>query len=103
MTRKLQFAIFIFAMLVLVGPPGLQAQGGPVYKPGEYPAPRYPQLKANYTIEDLLPIAREVVRKPYQAAFLKAGYNIQKGDKALIVVPGHFDNLVIESLIRAIR
>ena len=56
---------------ILVGSQWLAAQN-PVYKPGEYRAPRYPQVKPSYTVEELVPIAREVVRRPYMSAFLKA-------------------------------
>ena len=82
--RTLRF--FCWGFVLLAGSQRLAAQN-PVYKPGEYPAPRYPQVKQSYTVEDLVPIAREVVRRPYMSAFLKAGYNVQQGHKALIVVP----------------
>ncbi|MEE8176966.1 MAG: hypothetical protein V3T65_03130 [Acidobacteriota bacterium] len=87
---------------ILVGSQWLTAQN-PVYKPGEYPAPRYPQVKASYTVEELLPIAREVIRRPVMSAFLKAGYSIQPGQRALIVVPSRFNNLVLETIVRAIQ
>ena len=92
---------FSFCAL-LAGNQWLAAQN-PVYKPGEYPAPRYPQIKANYTVDDLMPIAREVVRRPVMSAFLKAGYAIQPGQRALIVVPGDFEPLVLDAIIRAIH
>lgn len=87
---------------ILVGSQWLAAQN-PVYKPGEYRAPRYPQVKPSYTVEELVPIAREVVRRPYMSAFLKAGYNVQQGHKALIVVSGSFDAQVLDAIIQAIR
>ncbi len=92
----------VSSFLLLAVSPVLKGQV-PVYKPGEYPAPRYPKLKASYTIEDLMPIAREVVRRPVQGAFLKAGYAIQPGQKALLVVSQDFDRLVLDALSRAIR
>jgi hypothetical protein len=75
----------------------------PSYKPEAYPAPRHPQFKAKYMLPDLLPIARELVRWPYSSAPLKAGYNIQKGQRALIVVQRDFDPLVLEAIATAIR
>ncbi len=75
----------------------------PVYRAGEYPAPRYPQIKSRYTIDELMPIARDVVRRPYMSAFLKAGYAIQPGHRALIAVPNDFDRQVLEAITRAIR
>jgi hypothetical protein len=92
--------VSLFAFLA--GSQWLAAQM-PVYRPGEYPAPRYPQIKANYTMDELVAMAREVVRRPYQNAFLKAGYNIQPGHRALIVVNGDFDRTVMEALVRAIQ
>ena len=94
-----QIAFSIFALLL--GSQWLVAQG-PTYKPGEYPAPRYPQLKSSYTLQDLMPIARGLVRSPYQNYHM-AGYAIQPGHKVLIVVPGRIDHLVPEAIVQAIR
>src|SRR5262245_50072348 len=89
-------------ILCLMGARPVAAQA-PVYKPGEYPAPRYPKLKEHYTVEDLMPIARELVRRPYADSFLLAGYNIRDGQRALIVVPRNFDRLVLDAITRAIH
>ncbi len=100
MFPKLTWRFFCWVFALLLGSQWLAAQN-PVYKPGEYPAPRYPQIKASYTVDDLMPIAREVVRRPVMSAFLKAGYAIQPGQRALIVVPGDFEPLVLDAIIRA--
>ncbi|HWP84643.1 MAG TPA: hypothetical protein VNN17_05600 [Terriglobia bacterium] len=73
------------------------------YTPGAYRAPRYPQLKANYTLDELAAMADELVRRPPQAAFLTAGYGIRPGHRALIVVGGDFDDLVLKAIVRAIQ
>jgi len=95
-------AVCFFPLVLVLGARWLLAQG-PVYKPGEYPAPRYPQIKKNITVEDLMPAARTLVRTPYQSAFLEAGYNIQKGQKALLVATEDTDQVVLDALVRAIR
>lgn len=102
MFPKLTWRFFCWVFALLLGSQWLAAQN-PVYKPGEYPAPRYPQIKASYTVDDLMPIARETVRRPVMSAFLKAGYAIQPGQRALIVVPGDFEPLVLDAIIRAIH
>lgn len=80
-----------------------QATAQMKYVPGEYRAPRYPQLKAHYTLEELAAMADELVRRPPQSAFLTAGYGIRPGYKALIVVPGSFDDQVLEAVVLAIQ
>jgi hypothetical protein len=94
--------LLLFAILQLMNVRELAAQA-PVYKPGEYPAPRYPKLKEHYTVDDLMPIARELVRRPYADSFLLAGYNIRDGQRVLIVVPRIFDRLVLDAISRAIH
>ena len=54
------------------------------YTPGAYRAPRYPQVKANYTIDELAAMADELVRRPPQAAFLTAGYGIRPGIRKVL-------------------
>lgn len=73
------------------------------YTAGEYRAPRYPQIKANYTLEELAAMADELVRRPPQAAFLTAGYGIRPGHRALIVVPGSFDDRVLAAVVLAMQ
>ena len=90
-------------LVVLWASPLLLAQQGPVYKPGEYPAPRYPNVKPNYTMQELVALAHDVVRWPYSDAFLQVGYNIKPGQKALIVVPGDFDQQVAQAIVLAIQ
>ena len=69
----------------------------------EYPEPRYPQLRSVKTAEDLLDIARAVVRRPSRGASLYPGYGIQPGQRALIVVDSSQDRLVVEAIEMAIR
>ena len=73
------------------------------YKPGEYPAPRYPKITKNPTLEDLMPTARAIVKRSDIGAMFYPGYAIKSGEKALMVVPLDFDPLVLEALQRAIR
>jgi hypothetical protein len=80
-----------------------RAQMPPAFRPGVYPTPRYPQLKANYTIEELAAMADELVRRPPQAAFLTAGYGIRPGNRALIVVSGSFDDQVLAAIVLAMQ
>jgi len=68
-----------------------------------YPEPRYPQLRSVKTAEDLLDIARAVVRRPSRGASLYPGYGIQPGQRALIVVDSSQDRLVVEAIEMAIR
>lgn len=72
------------------------------YTPGEYPAPRTPTYKLNATAEDLLPIARTLVRKPSERQPLEPGYGIKPGERVLILVSSAFDNRVLEAISRAI-
>jgi hypothetical protein len=93
----------VAGLLFLVG--GSQPAAAQIgrYTPGEYRAPRYPQIKANYTIEELAAMADELVRRPPQAAFLTAGYGIRPGSKALIVVGGDFDDRVLAAVVLAMQ
>lgn len=75
----------------------------PVYKPGEYPAPRYPKIPKNPTLEDLMPVARAIVKRGDVGQDFYPGYAIKPGDRALIMVGREYDSLVLESLQRAIR
>lgn len=69
----------------------------------EYPAPRYPKLPEVKSVEDLLPIARTVVRKPSRRESLRPGYGIKPGEKVLMVIPSNFNPLVRDALATAIR
>ena len=83
--------------------------------PGAYPAPRYPEFKKHYSDEELLAIARVVVRKPalgpgagnYQGRdasnLQNIGYNIQSGEKVLVAVPRSFEPRVLNAIVAAIR
>ena len=82
-----------------------------------YPAPTYPELKLkqDYSAEELLAIARVVVRKPslgpnpgdYQerdaSNLINVGYNIQSGEKVLLTVNSRFDKDILEAFVTAIK
>ena len=53
-SRKSRYAVPALLVFFTAGSLLLNAQA-PVYKPGEYPAPRYPKLPKNPTVEDLMP------------------------------------------------
>lgn len=71
------------------------------YTPGEYPAPRIPEYKI-LTVDDLMPTARTLVRKPAERQPLEPGYGIKPGERVLILVSSDFDNRVLEAIVRAI-
>jgi hypothetical protein len=58
MYRKL---VSLIGLVVVLSPVVVAQQG---MSQGAYPAPRYPEFKKNYSDEELLAIARVVVRKP---------------------------------------
>ena len=68
MTKRIALSavLTVLFMGMLVVP--LTAQGNL-----EYPEPRYPQLRNVKTAEDLLDIARAVVRRPSRGASLSTG------------------------------
>lgn len=70
---------------------------------GQYPEPRYPKIRKIEKAEDLLDIARVVVRKPSRRDPLRPGYDIKSGERALIVVDSNFDRLVLDAIAMAIR
>jgi len=84
--------------------PILQAQA-PVYKPGEYPAPRYPKLPKNPTVDDLMPTARKIVRLPMvpKNKLLVPSFGVKPGERILLAVAKDHSPLVIEALRRAIQ
>src|SRR3990172_13395 len=69
-----------------------------------YPAPRDPNYKAalQATVEDLMPVARLMAKKPSRRMALSPGYGINPGDNVLIVVSVRFDSRVLEAIRRAI-
>jgi hypothetical protein len=73
------------------------------YTPGAYPAPRTPEYNLDVTAEDLLPIARVLVRKPARFQPLEPGYGIEPGQRVLILVSTRFDNRVLDAIQRAIE
>jgi len=99
MTKRIGLsAVLTVVVLVGMGVVPLTAQGNL-----EYPEPRYPQLRNVKTAEDLLDIARAVVRRPSRGASLYPGYGIKPGQRALIVVDSSHDRLVVEAIEMAIR
>ena len=68
-TRKL----WLMAGLLCLAWGAQQAAAQSTFTPGQYRAPRYPQIKSNYTLDELAAMADELVRRPPQAAFLTAG------------------------------
>jgi len=73
------------------------------YTPGEYPAPRTPDYNPNVTVEDLLPAARVLVRKPAKRQPLEPGYAVKPGQHILILVTSTFDDRVLEAIRLAIE
>lgn len=73
------------------------------YTPGEYPAPKETPYKMDATVEDLLPIARVLVKKPALRQPLEPGYGIKPGQRVLILVASSFDDRVLEAIRRAIE
>lgn len=74
------------------------------YKPGLFPAPRYPEIPKNVTVETLMPIARTIVKRGYAGgSMFNPGYGIKPGERALIMVSREIDPRVLEALTRAIR
>ncbi|MBI4481305.1 MAG: hypothetical protein HY652_00305 [Acidobacteria bacterium] len=69
----------------------------------DYPPPRYPKIPQVKSVEDLLPIARVVVRKPSRREALRPGYGIKAGEKVLMVIPREFEPLVRDALALATR
>ncbi|MBI4447121.1 MAG: hypothetical protein HY645_14600 [Acidobacteria bacterium] len=93
--RKLSLSWAAFAVFF----PFVSAQQ--TERPG-FPAPRYPDLKRNFSDEELLNIARRVVRKPSERDQLRPGYGIRKGEKVLIVVNSNFNRRVLDAISKAI-
>jgi hypothetical protein len=79
--------------------------GAPVYgQMAGYSAPRDPDYKValNATVEDLMPVARLMAKKPSRRMALSPGYGIKPGENVLIVVSTRFDSRVLEAIRRAI-
>lgn len=69
-----------------------------------YPTPRYPKLKRPKSIEDLMPMARDLVNQPPgHIHTVKPYYRIKSGDKILFVVNSEYHPMVIEAMYRAMR
>src|SRR3990170_6459350 len=98
--------VWLFAMILLaglVGWSGRVAAQVTTYTPGAYPAPKSPEYKLDVTVEDLLPIARVLVRKPAERQPLTPGYAIKPGQKVLILVGESVDDRVLGAIRTAIE
>jgi hypothetical protein len=73
------------------------------YTPGQYPEPKSPEFKREVTVQDLLPAARVLVRKPAERQPLEPGYAIKPGEKLLILVSELFDDRVLSAIRTAIE
>ncbi|MBI4484035.1 MAG: hypothetical protein HY652_14245 [Acidobacteria bacterium] len=69
----------------------------------DYPAPRYPQTPKVQRPEDLLDVARVLVKRPSTGQGAFPGYAIKPGERALIVVSTLHDRLIYEAIAMAIR
>jgi hypothetical protein len=93
--------VFAGALLLggsLVVPHSAAAQSGE-----KYPAPRYPKLPVVKSAEDLVPVARVVVKSPSRRETLRPGYGVKKGERILMVIPSDFSPLVRDAIAIAIR
>ncbi|MBI4482183.1 MAG: hypothetical protein HY652_04755 [Acidobacteria bacterium] len=82
--------------------------GSPVHGQGfAYPAPRDPDLKALLpkvgNVDDLLPMARQLVSVPPRKWAVLPSYGIESGQKALLIVDSSFDRMVLDAITRALR
>ncbi|MBI4465632.1 MAG: hypothetical protein HY647_13085, partial [Acidobacteria bacterium] len=94
---------WVFVCVLMMFPGLFLLAQQPTYKAGDYPAPRYPKIPKNPTIEDLMPVARAVVKRDHVGFNDYPGYAIKPGERALIMVAREYDPLVLEALQRAIR
>ncbi|MBI2818527.1 MAG: hypothetical protein HYX73_00980 [Acidobacteria bacterium] len=99
-TRLFLICAVLAAISWVGGVAGAQVK---TYTPGEYPAPKKPLYKLHATVEELLPIARVLVRKPAERQPLEPGYGIKPGQRVLILVASSFDDAVLEAIRRAIE
>lgn len=73
------------------------------YQPGKYPAPRYPELPKEITLEHLMPVARNIVARKEVGYRYYPGWDVKAGERTLIVGNDNYDPLVIEALKKAIQ
>lgn len=100
MPMRRKWASLLF--LIVFSGPLLLAQS-PTYKPGQYPAPRYPKIPKNPTLDDLMPTARAIIKRSDIGNNFYPGYAIKSGQRVLIAVSREYDPLVLEALQRALR
>ncbi|MBI4447135.1 MAG: hypothetical protein HY645_14670 [Acidobacteria bacterium] len=96
--KRIFGTIFLISAFAFVG---LHAQQ--TRPEGQYPAPRYPDIKKRSTPEELLNIARAVVKKPSNRDQLRPGYDIKKGERVLIAVDSDFERPVLDAIVTAIQ
>lgn len=99
--RKSICAIAVLSQLVFMS--GLAVAQVKTYTAGDYPAPKLPPYKLDVTTQDLLPMARVLVRKPAERQPLTPGYAIKPGEKVLILVSEAFDDRVVGAIRQAIE
>lgn len=55
------------------------------------------------SLRELLPVARHLAEGPSRRRSLPQGYDIKKGEKVLLAVNNHYDDLVVKALVAAVR
>ncbi len=73
------------------------------YKPGAYPAPRYPKIPRNVKVDDLMPLARTIVKRSDNGSMFFPGYAVKTGERVLMMASREIDPLIVEALTKAIR
>lgn len=92
--RSLILAAVCLALMTAARPLAAQLPG--------YPAPRYQTVAKLTSVEQLLPYARFIVsKKGDKTVVMRPGYNIQGGEKVLLILTAKADPLVVEAFRRA--
>jgi hypothetical protein len=76
------------------------------YQSGKYPAPIYPKVPKDLTVDDIMPIARKIVQgsdRGFGGHLFVPGYGVKAGERVLIVATPDHDKRVLEAIQRAIR
>ena len=71
----------------------------------DYPLPRYPKnLPSITSVNQLLPMARQLASEPPRAGLSHLpGYGIASGEKALLIAPSNYDQLVVDAIATALK
>ncbi len=95
MKSKTALSVILFLTSIVLAANGFGQLPG-------YPAPRYPKVPHITTVEQLMPYARYIVsKKGDKTVVMRPGYNIQGGEKVLMIFLGPVDPLVLEAFTRA--